>query len=318
MARTLRTLLAAGDAVRGRSRERAALLDLVERDRPLVVAVHGIAGVGKSALLGAFAADARERGAAVVAIDCRTVEPTERGFLAALAEAVGRPLGSVAEAADALGRLAGRVVLTLDTYEVFRLLDAWLRRNLVPALHDNTRVVLAGREPPVAAWVAEFGPALRTLPLANLPPSVAEAILVEQGLAQPDAVRITAFTHGHPLSLRLAASAHAVPSTLTGRDAEVTSVVAELARIYLDDLPSRSRAVLDAACVVRRPTLSLLAAMLPDVAPQEAYELLRPLPFVAFGPEGLVVHDTMREAVAAALRATDPVTHRAQIGRAHV
>jgi hypothetical protein len=37
---------------------------------------------------------------------------------------------------------------------------------------------------------------------------------------------------------------------------------------------------------------------------------LHRLPFVESDPDGLVVHDTIREAVAAALKATDPATHR--------
>src|SRR5712675_533011 len=81
MSGTLRTLLGArAAAVVGRQAERAVLLDLAERDRPLVVAVHGIAGIGKSALLAAFAEDARAHGAAVVSLDCGGIEPTERGF----------------------------------------------------------------------------------------------------------------------------------------------------------------------------------------------------------------------------------------------
>ena len=79
MSGTLRTLLGARSAaVVGRQAERAVLLDLAERDRPLVVAVHGIAGIGKSALLAAFAEDARAHGAAVVSLDCGGIEPTER------------------------------------------------------------------------------------------------------------------------------------------------------------------------------------------------------------------------------------------------
>src|SRR5690348_18411060 len=85
MSGTLRTLLGArAAAVVGRQAERAVLLELAERDRPLVVAVHGIAGIGKSALLAAFAEDARARGAVVVSLDCGGIEPTERGFFTAL------------------------------------------------------------------------------------------------------------------------------------------------------------------------------------------------------------------------------------------
>ena len=145
MSGTLRTLLGArAAAVVGRQAERAVLLDLAERDRPLVVAVHGIAGIGKSALLAAFAEDARAQGAAVVSLDCGGIEPTERGFLAALDRAIGAlraeppggtpPTATVAEAAAALGGLGDRVVLVLDTYEQLRLLDTWLRQELVPGL----------------------------------------------------------------------------------------------------------------------------------------------------------------------------------------
>ena len=127
MSGTLRTVLAArAAALVGRQAERAVLLDLAERDRPLVAAVHGIAGVGKSALLAAFAEDAQAHGAAVVSLDCGSIEPTERGFLAALDRAIGalraeppggsRPTATVAEAAAALSGLGDRVVLVLDTY----------------------------------------------------------------------------------------------------------------------------------------------------------------------------------------------------------
>jgi len=42
--------------------------------------VHGLVGVGKSALLEASAEAARGLGATVVQIDCRSIEPTARGF----------------------------------------------------------------------------------------------------------------------------------------------------------------------------------------------------------------------------------------------
>ena len=53
----------------GRQRELDLLLSLLDDGGPLVVHVHGVAGIGKSTLLSIFAAAARERGARVVSID---------------------------------------------------------------------------------------------------------------------------------------------------------------------------------------------------------------------------------------------------------
>ena len=75
--------------------------------------------MGKSELLAAFATRARKDGATVVALDCRMVEPTERGFLAAVG------FDDVESFAASLER---PTVLTLDHYEVFRLMDTWLAR----------------------------------------------------------------------------------------------------------------------------------------------------------------------------------------------
>ena len=50
-------------------------------------------------------------------------------------------------------RAGGTLSSWLSTpLELFRLSEGWLRQDLVPALPDNVRLVLAGREPPASAW----------------------------------------------------------------------------------------------------------------------------------------------------------------------
>src|SRR3954463_6211172 len=205
---TLRTLFDAcvGELL-GRDRERAALMALAEDEWPLVAIVHGIAGVGKSALLRAAAHDARQRGATVVLLDGRAVEPTEHGFLAALGRALGEPSRSVGEAAAALAAVPGRVVVMVDAYERLALLDFWMRVVLVPALPASVRVVLAGREFPIV-WTREFGDLVRQVRLGNLERDAAREVLARAEIADGAlADAIDRVVRGHPLALQLSAAA---------------------------------------------------------------------------------------------------------------
>ena len=145
---------------------------------------------------------------------------------------------------------------------------------------------------------------------AQLPPAAAAEVLRRAGLDETQAEWVNRFVRGHPLSLQLAASAiHERPDA--PEDAVLPTVVQELAALYLDGLDAATREALDATCVLRRVTLSLVGALLPGEPPQAPFERLAALPFVELGREGLVVHDTVREAVGALLRASDPVRHRA-------
>ncbi len=290
----------------GREDEMDVLRRLLGEGGPLVVFVHGIAGIGKSALVEAFGVEARAAGATVLRLDCRSIEPTERGFLAALEGKTGGELTTAEAAATRLGKLGERVVLVLDTYELARLLDPWLRQAFVPALSDKIRIVLSGREPPMTGWPTALGGLFRGLALENLDRDEAEDLLKRAGVDDADADRIYRLARGHPLSLRLAASALAERPEVSLEAVTVKAIVEGLTELYLGGLDPTTRLALDAASVVRRPTLSLLAAMLPDTAPQDAFDRLRMLPFVELGDDGLVIHDTVRESVAALLRSSDP------------
>ncbi|HET8755098.1 MAG TPA: ATP-binding protein, partial [Solirubrobacteraceae bacterium] len=298
------------DALVGRDRELAALLRLVGPDGPQVAYVHGVAGAGKSALLRSFAARARARGAATVQLDGAEVEPTARGLRDALAAALPEaPTGD----RDAVGRLAARgecVVLSIDAVERLRLLEDWLRRTFIPSLPQHVRVVLAGRERPDPTWAATYADLLIDLPLGNLPAAAVATLLPRLGVAPCDVSRVNRVARGHPLSLQLAASALAARPDLPLEQVATTAVVDQLAGLYVEGLDRPTRQALDAAALVRRPTRSLLRALLPDADADAAFARLEALPFTHLGSDGLVLHDAVREALDAALRAGDPERRR--------
>ena len=253
-------------ALVGRERE----LSLLRDDPAPITWVHGIAGSGKTALLRAFA-DER-----ATWIDCRTVEPTEHGFRAALGDREPE-------------------VLIVDGFHSLGLLDSWMRTTFLPAAARRR----ADRHRLPRGADGRLGDRLRAAAAhARARPAGARrgrgAAAPLRGGRQPQPLRPRP-----PAVARAAAGAPALPS-----------VVDTLAQLYLEGLDADTRRALEAASVTRRVTLSLLGALLPGDVPHEAFERLRALPFVELGADGLVVQDTVRETAAALLRAGDPAAHR--------
>lgn len=294
----------------GRSAELTALETLLEPQGPRIMHVHGIAGIGKSTLLAHFAGIARARGATVIQFDCRHVEPTEQGVLCALGEAVGVSAQDAGAVVDRLGELGGIVILAFDAFEVFRLLDTWLRQVFIPSLPENVRVILGGRQPPAAAWYSSpgWGQLMRAVPVSSLTEDEAQDFLLTLGVSEKHGALIARSTHGHPLALKLAAAAlREVPPEQWPTDTPLQRALDELTHIFLEDVnDSVTRRVLEGSAVVRRVTLPLLQELFPDLAPRDALERLRRLPFVDTTSEGLMIHDAVREAIARSLHASDP------------
>jgi hypothetical protein len=283
----------------GRQEELQVLDDLVARGAGVGFA-HGIAGIGKSVLLHRFLEHAKSAGVHVVEVDCRSVEPTERGVLQATG---GHP--DVAGLIAHLALLPTPAVIALDHCEVFRLMDTWLRQVLAPALPDGVTLLLAGRSPPLAGWFSVEG--FRSLPIGPLAADESVRLLEDLGVPAGDAVRLNRIARGHPLALVLASAGLTEHPQLSLEDAAMARVVDALARSYLDGGDDAlTRQVLEAASVVRRATGPVLAAMLPELDGDDAVGRLLRQPFVDACRDGLVVHEAVRTAIAEFLRSTNP------------
>jgi Transcriptional regulatory protein, C terminal/AAA ATPase domain len=287
----------------GRTAELRALDDLLT-GRARIIHLHGIAGIGKSALVHTFVEHAQEAGATVLELDCRAIEPTTRGLREAIV-----PGGDDQALIDHFEKLVPPVVLVLDHYELFRLMDTWLRQVLLPELSGSVTMLLAGRERPVAGWFPVTG--FRSLPLGPLPEGEARTLLERLGVADRDVARLNHIARGHPLALILASAGMTEHPDLALEDAAATGVVAELTRLYLADIEDpAARQSLEAASVVRRVTEPLLASMLEHSDVGEIMLNLLDLPFVEARRDGLVVHEAVRDAVAEFLRGTNPTRYR--------
>lgn len=294
----------------GRDEELGFLERLTTATVPSICFVTGIGGIGKSGLLDAFSRRRRDAGTTVVRIDCRLVEPTERGFYQELSRVAGGEITSCEDASQRLGAL-GNVVLVLDDIDALRLLDTWLRRSLVPSLPPNVHVVFSGRDPPLSAWLQMpwRGP-FRNLELTPLADGDAVALLAAAGIEPAQAVRVNRVARGHPLALTLAAITLQNVDDPALEEVAFHRIIDELARRHLAEIRDPiTRRGIEAAALVRSVTVPMLGAMLPDVAPSDAYERLRALPLMRLSRDGLKLHDTVRDAIARELRSADPARY---------
>ena len=296
----------------GRKGELGALRRSLADGAPVAVHLHGLPGIGKSALAAAFAEEVRSGGGTVLAVECGAVEPTERGLLREL----GRMLGCKEDLDAVAAALAARpspALLLLDGFEAFRLLDTWMRQALLPALPDRILVLFASKLPPSAAWseAPAWQALFQAMALGPLSDGEGMELLAKLDVPVHAMGPIARFAAGHPLALTLAAQAARAPPSERGFAEPAEAAVPLLARRYLAGIADpATRDLLRVACVARRISRGLLRVLSPDGDPDALYAQLAALPFVAMARDGLAVHEGVREALAADLLAADPDLHR--------
>jgi hypothetical protein len=275
----------------GRERELAAFLAWEASGEGEVLNVSGPGGVGKTALLGAFAQASTRP---VIQVDGRVIEPTREALLAAVGDGAG-------------------ALLIVDAFEGLGDLTRFVREELLPGLAD-TRVVIAGRSPLAAAWRGgERWPVrIRALPLNRLGTDEARAYLQVRGIATAELIeQILAACGGWPLALSLAADlVEQFGVRRLSRAPEWHLAVNALVEQLLDEAADpQLRALLEAGSVVRRFDEALLAALVGEDAAAQAFGALCRLSVVRATDYGLALHDDLRRLVADDLRWRRPERH---------
>src|SRR3954469_4013242 len=296
-ARTLADRLAEADEQRfvGRRRE-LALFDRLLVDEPPfnIVLLHGRGGMGKSTLLREVARRGRAAGFTPIFVDGRALDPVPGEIERALAgvEEIWSPL------------------ILLDTFERIEAVGGWLRERMLPSLPAGAVVVLAGRRAPDPDWLQGGWESLVVeVALAPLDDDDALELLRAHGVSEESIAReLLPWAEGSPLALTLGAdtaredrSWH--PQRLDERPALAEALVRRLAR---PELGGAEHDVLAVAALARATDAALLADVLPDIDAADAEAWLRELTFAEEVGDGVALHDLVRRALRADLRARDP------------
>lgn len=287
----------------GRDAELRLLRQVTAEGGPVVVYLHGPAGIGKTALMSALDSCLEDDGVRGLHIAAGAVEPTPTAILTALTTVLEQEARTVAELAAALASVKNLTVVMVDDVDTWRLAASWLRTELLPALPANMRFILAGTVPPPPAWSIEYGPYFLDIKLGTLPRAESDAAVAAAGLSAEIAERIWRLSGGHPLGLRMAIHATRTGSLGTARDA------GDLANAILSAIgDSDLRRAVEACAIVRRANRALMSAILEteEPIPLALLEAVEALPFATRDAEGIYIAEPVRRAIVDWMSGVEP------------
>jgi class 3 adenylate cyclase len=307
----------------GRQKELSLLTHAIESsDSPFIVAfIHGPGGIGKSRLIQAALGEIGGKVDHYI-LDCREIEPTPQGFQEAIARALQmqEPEPDLNSVVNCLVESGRRTVLALDTYEIFGLMDTWLRQVFIPALSENVFTIIAGRQEPSAGWTISPGwqSLFYAIELREFLSYEAQIMLHSRGLSQAQAEQVMRFAQGYPLALEMAAAAIQTQPALEISGGPPPKVLKQLTQAFLSGLPSKTEETVRATSTVRRVTEPLLRTLLDSSSARGAFDNLQELPFIDVTAEGLILQDVVRDTISRDLARRDPDRYRTYRKRAYL
>lgn len=290
-----------------RASELSFLEQVFDEHGPDVIGLYGIPGVGKTTLLNQFI---KRHSNQCLTINCQHIEPTPKAFI--------KKLSKLTNCEDNLSSICcsidPKTILVIDQFESLNLIETWLRREFVPHMHGQLRLIFSGRIHPDRQWVinppdnSEF----RCMKLNSLSFSAAVSYLQTLGHTQIVAMGINQFARGHPLALQLASSAVLEQSQRKLNEIPPNDVVQTLVQYFVEDIKDHQlKQALEATAIVRRIYEPLLTAMLNVEENVGAclYNALSEIEFVEHRDDGLSLHDILKNVISANMKSQYPIRY---------
>jgi DNA-binding winged helix-turn-helix (wHTH) protein len=298
----------------GRENELALLREAISPGQPgtPLFFVHGPGGIGKTILMEQLRAEAAANGIVFVRIDATGVSPEPHATLASLSTALGlnEPAGTIEELVTGFSK--HRSVLVVDSFEHLESMSRWVRDTLLPALPSQVTVVLAGRQVPDTRWTAHplWCGAMRSIGLDSLSRIESDRLLDVHGVATDAHAGVLDLCHGHPLALVLVADeVRRLGRVPTGLGPDLVRALTK--RCVAQAPTALHRAALEACARARTTTVALLSDVVDPASASLLFEWLGEQSYVNAGPEGLLPHELVRDAIDEELRWRDPEGSRA-------
>lgn len=282
----------------GRRTELLELERYLVSDELSILYVRGPLGIGKTALLGAFAARLDELGCPYLSLDATAIEPTSEAITAAMlgASSSVSSMTSLLTAARRLG--SRRWVILVDNFDAWQDVAQTLADRPFRRLPVECRIVVAARRMPDSRWWDVAARTSRVMSLGVLPPDEASELQTRAGIAAEHADAVAVRAKGYPLCI--VTLADAVRSGLSPTHVNVP--------VGLDFARLGGRRLLETAAIPARITEDVLAAILEegdDVT--GAYDRLAAVAVPDPSGIGLRMPDVLRESLRAGLRERSPL-----------